>query len=154
MKKFIYLISFFLILLLSLKSFSQEKWEFIKDTEYCFIQSNPVKTEIPEGKSRGAHGILVVKMQNNPDLYVQITAGFNYKSSPPLSIQVKIDKKYYNFITDEDTAWAKDDKKVIYAMKRGLELTTTAVSSNGTKVVDIYSLNGFTSAYNKLSNDC
>ena len=28
----------------------------------------------------------------------------------------------YDFYTDADTAWAKDDKKVIYAMIKGLEL--------------------------------
>lgn len=154
MKKIIYTLTILLTFLTTSKSFSLENWELVKDKEYCFIQSSPIKTVIPEGKSRGAYGILLVKMHKNPDLYVQITAGFNYKSSKPPSIKVEIDKGIYDFVTDEDTAWAKDDKKVIYAMKKGLELITTATSSNGTVVIDTYSLKGFTSAYNKLSNDC
>ena len=144
MKKLLFILSFFWLSFLPMKSFAQGNWEFIKDTDYCFVQSSPIKTDIPEGKSRGAHGILVVKMNNNPDLYGQITSGFNYKSSKSPSIEVEIDKGNYSFVTDEDTAWAKDDKKVIYAMKKGLELTTNAISSKGTKVIDIYSLKGFT----------
>ena len=152
MKKFIFLFFLFFITALSSKAFSQENWQFIKDVEYCFIQSSPIKTDIPEGKSRGDYGILVYTMNNNPELIVQITAGFNYKSSS--SIEVKIDQGSYDFYTDADTAWAKDDKKVIYAMKKGLEFVTTGISSKGTKVVDIYTLKGFTLAVNKLADDC
>ena len=128
------------------------KWEFVKEDEYCFIQSIPIKTEIPEGKKRGENYILVYKMHKNPDLIIQLTAGFNYKSSD--SVNVKIDQGVYDFYTDSDTAWSKDDKKVIYAMKKGLVLVATGISSKGTKVVDTYSLNGFTSAINLLTEDC
>ena len=91
-------------------------------------------------------------MNQNPDLMVQITAGFSYKLSD--SIKVTIDQGEYIFYTDDDTAWAKNDKKVIYAMKRGLELETIGISSKGTSVIDTYTLQGFTSALNKLEKDC
>ena len=91
-------------------------------------------------------------MQKNPELIIQISAGFDYKT--PNSIQVQIDKVTYNFFTDSDTAWAKNDKKVINAMKRGLELVTTGTSSKGTEVVDTYTLKGFTSAINTLLKEC
>jgi two-component SAPR family response regulator len=91
-------------------------------------------------------------MHKSPDLIIQITAGFNYKSSD--SIKVKIDASEYDFYTDEDTAWAKDDKKVIYAMKKGLVFEITGVSNKGTKVTDTYTLKGFTAASNQLINDC
>ena len=152
MKNLIFLIFLFVTLTFSLHSFSEENWQFVKDVEYCFIQSNPIKTDIPEGKSRGEYGILVYTMHKNPDLIIQITAGFNYKSST--AIEVKIDQGSYEFYTDADTAWAKNDKKVIFAMKKGLELVTTGFSSKGTKVIDTYTLKGFTSAVNKLSEDC
>ena len=152
MKDFIFLIFLFITIVFSSQSFSEENWQFVKDAEYCFIQSSPIKTDIPEGKSRGEYGILVYTMHKNPDLIVQITAGFNYKSST--AIEVKIDQGSYEFYTDADTAWAKDDKKVIFAMKKGLELVTTGFSSKGTEVIDTYTLKGFTSAVNKLSEDC
>ena len=152
MKNLLFIISLILTTFLSFQSFSQDSWSFVKYDEYCFIQSSPIKTDIPEGKSRGDHGILVYTMHKNPDLIVQITAGFNYKSSS--SVEVKIDQGMYNFYTDADTAWAKDDSKVIFAMKKGLEFITIGISSKGTKVTDTYTLKGFTSAINKLSNDC
>tara|TARA_B110000116_G_C16615976_1_gene481568 strand:- start:118 stop:576 length:459 start_codon:yes stop_codon:yes gene_type:complete len=132
--------------------FADENWEFTNAEEYCFIQSSPIKTDIPEGKFRGEHGILVYRMHKSPELIIQITAGFNYKSID--SISVKIDDGEYSFYTDDDTGWAKEDKKVIYAMKKGLELITSGVSSKGTEVIDTYTLKGFTMALNKLDTDC
>ena len=53
-----------------------------------------------------------------------------------------------------ETAWTNDDNKVIYAMKKGLDLTLTGESTRGTITNDIYSLKGFTNAINKLNEDC
>ena len=154
MKKYLYLVTLHLMILFSFNAFAEQNWKFVKDTEYCYIQSVPAETEIPEGKTRGQHGILVYTMHKNPDLVVQITAGFDYKSSD--TIKVQIDEGEYSFYTDSDTAWAKDDKKVIYAMKKGLKLITTGISSKGTTVIDTYTLKGFTSAIKNLSDstDC
>ena len=152
MKIFLLITSILAINLISFTVISEENWKLTKESEYCFIQSTPITTDIPDGKIRGNYGILVYTMNNNPDLIVQISAGFNYKSIE--SVIVQIDEGDYNFYTDEDTAWAKNDKKVIFAMKKGLKLITTGVSSKGTKVTDTFSLSGFTAAVNKLSNDC
>ena len=152
MKKHIILTILFITSLTSLNCLAEENWNFFKDTEYCFIQSSPIQTEIPKGKTRGKNGILVYTMHKNPDLIVQITAGFNYKSVD--SITVEIDDKEYLFYTDEDTAWAENDKKVLYAMKKGLEFKTIGISSKGTKVIDTYTLKGFTVAISKLVNGC
>ena len=152
MKNFIKLLFVLTAILLSNKSFANEKWEFFKDDEYCYIQSNPIKTLIPEGKTRGQHGMIVYRIHKSTDLIIQLTAGFDYQSSD--SISVKVDENDYSFYTDSDTAWSKDDNKTIYAMKKGLEFTTTGISSMGTKVTDTYTLKGFTAAINKLTQDC
>ena len=152
--------NFFLITLVLISTFcslsfaeiKKGQWEYVKDSDYCLIQSAPLKTDIPEGKSRGENYILVYRMKNNIEPIIQITAGFNYKSSD--SIIVKIDEIGYNFYSDSDTAWAKEDKKVINAMKKGLELISSGISDKGTKVIDTYTLKGFTSALKKLQNDC
>ena len=151
MKNYLTLSIILLFGIIPTKSFSQENWEFIEDSEYCFIQSFPEKTIIPEGKKRGDYGLLVYRMHKSPNLIIQISAGFDYKS--PDSVSVSIDDSKYSFYTSEDTAWSKDDKKVIYAMKRGLKFVTNGTSIKGTKVKDIYSLKGFTAAVNKLK-DC
>ena len=51
-------------------------------------------------------------------------------------------------------AWTEEDAKVIFAMKKGLELKVTGESSRGTVTNDKYTLNGFTAAYNKLIEEC
>jgi hypothetical protein len=87
-----------LIALICNLSFAETKkgqWEHIKDSDYCLIQSTPLKTDIPEGKSRGENYLLVYRMKNNIEPIIQITAGFNYKSSD--SIIVKIALKKTNF---------------------------------------------------------
>ena len=143
-----------LILLFFLPSivFAEEKWQFYNYDEYCLIQSTPIKTEIPEGKSRGEHGLIVYRMHKSNEMIVQITPGFDYKSSD--SVEVIIDDGNHNFYTDIDVAWSKDDKKTIYAMKKGLEFKTIGISNKGTTVTDTYTLKGFTTAIGKLSNDC
>lgn len=153
MKQYLNLTIVFFVLFCSIKTSASEAWQFIENDEYCYIQSFPTKTDIPEGKSRGNHGLIVYRIHKSSELFLQITAGFDYQSSE--SVKVKIDDQDYEFYSDaSDTAWAKDDKKLIRAMKKGLSFITIGISSKGTKVVDTYTLKGFTSAVNKLSNDC
>ena len=155
MKNNFFLPTLVFLAVLSSSSFAEIKkgqWEYVKDPDYCLIQSAPLKTDIPEGKSRGENYLLVYRMKNNVEPIIQITAGFNYKS--PDSINVKIDDKDYSFYSDADTAWAKEDKNAIMAMKKGSELITSGISDKGTEVIDTYTLIGFTAAFKKLMNDC
>ena len=72
-------------------------------------------------------------------------------------IVVIIDNTSFEFYSTEDssdTAWTDDDEKVIYAMKKGLELVISGQSSRGTITNDTYTLKGFTSAINNLNKDC
>ena len=150
-----FLLTLVLIVALCNPSFAEIKkgqWEYVKDSDYCLIQSAPLKTDIPEEKSRGENYLLVYRMKNNIEPIIQLTAGFNYKSSD--SISAKIDEKDYNFYSDLDTAWAEEDQEVIRAMKKGLELVTSGISDRGTKVTDTYTLKGFTVAFKNLMGDC
>ena len=131
------------------------KWSFEKTDEYCYIGSLAIKTDLASDKKRGNFYILVYKNIGNPDTVVQIEAGYNYKVSS--DIIINIDKGEYKFYTSEDlptAAWTEEDSKVIFAMKKGLQLKVTGESSRGTTTNDEYTLNGFTAAYNKLINDC
>ena len=152
MKKYLSLFFFVSIIFCSVFAFANENWQFYNYDEYCFIQSSPIKTDIPEGKSRGDNGIIVYKMHKSSDLIVQISPGFDYGSVD--SIEVKIDNINHDFYTDKDVAWSKDDKKTINSMKRGLEFVSKGVSNKGTTVKDTFSLKGFTLAISKLNNDC
>ena len=158
MKKLIIVSLFFAIFFVTkIESSELEpgKWSFIVEDDYCYIGSIPTDTEIEEGKKRDITYILVYRINKNPDAIIQIEAGYPYDQNK--TIEVTIDKAIYEFSSEEatpETAWTNKDKEVIYAMKKGIDLTITGISSRGTKTIDTYTLNGFTAAYNKLINDC
>jgi len=131
------------------------KWSFVKDNDWCYIGSSPIKSDLPETKKRGENYILVYKIIGSEENIIQIEAGYKYNLDK--KINVKIDNANYDFYSTEDsseTAWTNDDKKVIYAMKKGLELTLTGESARGTITNDVYTLKGFTNAVNQLNQDC
>ena len=157
MKKKIFTLLAVFAILITKQSLSIEKgkWSFVKDQDWCYIGSSPIKSDLPETKKRGDNYILVYKIIGSDENIIQIEAGYKYNLDK--KINVKIDNVNFEFYSTEDsseTAWTNEDKKVIYAMKKGLELTLTGVSARGTITNDIYTLKGFTNAVNLLNNDC
>lgn len=155
MKNYLTFFIFILILTFATLSYANVemgKWNFIKEADYCFIGSAPVETDLPESKQRGNTYILVYRINKSKDAIVQIAAGYPYKKDQ--NVDVTIDNVQFDFYSDDDTAWSNDDNKVIFAMKKGIKLTVNGESSRGTKTTDIYTLKGFTAAYNQLFNDC
>ena len=147
----------FIFCLFSNKVLSLEagKWTYVQNEEWCYIGSLAVETDLPEDKKRGDNYILVYRIIGNPEKIIQIEAGYNYKLNQ--DIVVKIDNTNFKFYTTEDvsdSAWTDKDSDVIFAMKKGLDLTVTGESSRGTITNDTYTLKGFTAAFNKLSTDC
>ena len=139
----------------SASSLEKGKWKFVKSDEYCYIGSQAIKSDLSPDKKRGDYYILVYKNIGNPEVVVQIEAGYNYNTDA--DIIVKIDKGDYTFYTTEEipgTAWTNEDSKVIFAMKKGLELVVKGESSRGTITNDEYTLKGFTAEYNKLIEEC
>ena len=136
-------------------SLERGKWSFVKDNDWCYIGSSPIESDLPDTKKRGENYILVYKIIGSEENIIQIEAGYKYNLDK--KINVKIDNANYDFYSTEDsseTAWTNDDKKVIYAMKKGLELTLTGESARGTITNDVYTLKGFTNAVNQLNQDC
>lgn len=155
MKKYLSIIIFCILIVFSHSSqakLEKGKWNFTKDTDYCYIGSIPQKIDLPEGKIRGDTYILVYRINNSSEAIVQIDAGYLYKEKK--EVKVKIDNSLYKFYVEADTAWTNDDKAVIYAMKKGIELRVIGESSRGTVTDDLYTLRGFTVAFNKLLSDC
>jgi len=157
MKKIILTLTTTFLIIISKQAFSLEKgkWNFVKDNDWCYIGSLPINSDLPETKQRGDNYILVYKIIGSDENIIQVEAGYKYNLEK--NINVKIDNTTFNFYSTEDsseTAWTNDDSKVIYAMKKGLDLTLTGESSRGTVTNDTYTLKGFTSAINKLNKDC
>ena len=157
MKKAVLTFTSLIIFLISSQLFALEKgkWTFIKQDDWCYIGSLPIKSDLPESKKRGNNYILVYKIIGSEENIVQVEAGYNYNLDK--KINVTIDNTSFEFYSTQDsseTAWTNDDNKVIYAMKKGLELLLSGESSRGTTTNDTYTLKGFTAAVNKLNSDC
>ena len=157
MKKKLLIFTLFITFIISSKVYSLEtgKWLLIKDEDWCYIGSLNIKSDLPKEKNRDENYIIIYKIIGSDENIVQIEAGYNYNLDK--KIFVKIDNSTYSFYSTEDspeTAWTDDDKKIIFAMKKGLQLTLTGESSRGTITNDVYTLKGFTDAINKLNKDC
>ncbi len=157
MKKTLLTFTILIISLMSSQLFALEKgkWTFIKQDDWCYIGSLPIKSDLPDSKKRGNNYILVYKIIGSEENIVQVEAGYNYNLDK--KINVTIDNTSFEFYSTQDsseTAWTNDDNKVIYAMKKGLELLLSGESSRGTTTNDTYTLKGFTAAFNKLNSDC
>ena len=157
MKKTLLTIAIIFIVIISKNSFSLEKgkWTFVKDDDWCYVGSLPLKSDLPETKKRGENYILVYKIIGSDENIVQVEAGYKYNLDK--DIIFKIDNTFFDLYSIEDsseTAWTDDDKKVIYAMKKGLELVLSGESSRGTITNDTYTLKGFTAAINMLNKNC
>ena len=153
------LFAFMIILFASLSSslFALEKgsWTLSKNDDWCYIGSLPLKSDLPETKKRGENYILVYKIIGSDENIIQVEAGYQYNLDE--DIVVTIDNASFEFYSTDDsseTAWTNNDEKVVYAMKKGLELVLSGQSSRGTTTNDSYTLKGFTSAINKLNKDC
>jgi hypothetical protein len=150
-----FMIIFFTTFTSSLFALEKGSWTITKDNDWCYIGSLPIKSDLPETKKRGKNYILVYKIIGSDENIIQVEAGYQYNLDK--DIVVKIDNTSFDFYSTEDsseTSWTNNDEKVIYAMKKGLELVLSGQSSRGTKTNDTYTLKGFTSAINKLNKDC
>ena len=157
MKKIVHTLLVVFIICITKQSLSIEKgkWSFVQDEDWCYVGSSPIKSDLPETKKRGDNYILVYKIIGSEENIIQIEAGYKYNLDK--NINVKIDDTNFNFYSTEDsseTAWTNDDNKVVYAMKKGLELTLTGESIRGTITNDIYTLKGFTNSINQLNEEC
>ena len=150
-----FIIIFFANISNNLFALEKGSWTLTTDNDWCYIGSLPIKSDLPEKKKRGENYILVYKIIGSDQNIVQVEAGYQYNLDK--DIIVKIDNTSFEFYSTEDsseTAWTDNDEKVIYAMKKGLELVLIGQSNRGTMTKDTYTLKGFTSAINKLNEDC
>ena len=109
-------------------------------------------------KKRGQPYLLVTHRKSGIS-EVSVSSGYPYKMSS--LVEVKFDGKHnFELFTTQETpniAWARDeatDKKIIDRMIKGRSLTAKGYSKINTYSVDVFSLIGFTKAYNRIKSLC
>ena len=122
----------------------------------CFIMSEPIKTEGKFNKAnRGKPFIFVTNIKNGTNHEVSIKAGFNFKKNKDVIFNV--DGKKTKLFPVDDRAWSestKIDRFLVQSMRKGKTLMVTGTSAPGNKIIDTYSLSGFTKALRLINKSC
>ena len=128
----------------------------IDKTKTCFITSEPIKTEGKFNKdNRGKPYVFVTNIKNGTNHEVSIKAGFDFKKNKDVIFDV--DGKKTKLFPVDDRAWSessKIDRFLVQSMRKGQKLIVTGISSPGNKIVDTYSLSGFTKALRLIDKSC
>ena len=128
----------------------------IDKTKTCFITSEPIKTEGNFNKdNRGKPYVFVTNIKNGTNHEVSIKAGFNFKKNKDVIFDVDGNKT--KLFPVDDRAWSestKVDRFLVQSMRRGQKLIVTGISTPGNKIIDTYSLSGFTKALRLIDKSC
>ncbi len=163
------ILSSFLLLVVSFDAMSDngitkslgtfENWSvYAKSKNLCYMIAQPSKSE-GDYNVRGRVRIVVYRnnMENKNKNVVGIDFGYSFPENS--NVLIKIDnKKNFKLNTFGQTAWtgskANADRQIIEEMIKGNSLVALGISSRGTNTKDIYSLDGFAKALNKIQNYC
>ena len=125
-------------------------------TKTCFITSEPIKTDGKFNKNnRGKPYVFVTNIKNKTNHEVSIKAGFNFKKNKDVIFNV--DGKKTKLFPVDDRAWSestKIDRVLVQSMRKGKKLLVTGTSTLGNKIIDTYSLSGFTKALRLIDKSC
>ena len=128
----------------------------MKKNKTCFITSEPIKTVGKFNKeNRGKPYVFVTNTKGGANHEVSIKAGFNFKRNKDVIFDV--DGKKTKLFPVDDRAWSessKQDRYLVQSMRKGKKLIVTGTSSPGNKVIDTYSLSGFTKALSLIDKSC
>jgi len=121
----------------------------------CFAQTIPTERS-PKNFKRGESRLFVTfrkeeKIKNE----ISTTSGYDYKQS---SVIAKSGKNQFSFSQSQGKfAWIPDGEEefnLIKIMKKASKLSISASDLNGKKTKDLYSMMGFTKAYNTAKKSC
>jgi len=120
----------------------------------CFAQTIPTERS-PKNLKRDASRLFVTfrkeeKIKNE----ISVTSGYLYKQS---SVIAKSGKNEFSFFSQGKFAWVSDGEEefnLIKVMKKASKLSISALDTSGSKTKDLYSMMGFTKAYNTAKKSC
>ncbi len=134
-------------------------WTAFTQTEggkkVCFVGSAPEKAEGKYKKRDDPYVLVTHRPAEKSVGVVSVRAGYTYKKGS--EVEVNIDGQRFVLFTDAGNAWAYDsgvDRVLVRAMKDGLSMIVVGMSARGTLTTDIYSLSGFTAAYDAVTKAC
>lgn len=135
-------------------------WSAIKVTEngqtYCYMISGPKDTN-PKGVRRGDINFFVSKVPSTKQTEINVQMGYPLaEKASGDTLKARIGGTTITFDTQHQDGWAPANRitTLIKSMKKGSKMTVYGKSRRGTNTTDVYSLSGFTAAYNAISKAC
>lgn len=125
----------------------------IQGKKTCYITSFP-KAKSGNFKKRDEPYFMVTYIGDDV-AEVSTSSGYKYKDGSKLDISMG--NKKLTMFTAGELAWANnrmEDKEVISSMKKQNDFTVKGTSAKGSYSIDRYSLNGFSSAYDRMKEAC
>jgi len=165
MKKFLTLY-LFLIFFVSTSAWSDQpksigkykNWEAFTYTsdkgKICFAQTAPLQRSPKNFKRESSRLFVTFRKEEKIKNELSITSGHIYKQS---SVVAKSGKNEFAFFSQGNFAWLIDGEEeynLIKTMKKASKLSVSAKTSNGAQTKDLYSMMGFTKAYNTAKKSC
>lgn len=134
-----------------------------KNPTRCWVVSAPkksvnTKNGRPVSVRRGAI-LFFVSFFPEENISGEVSFAGGYPFAPDKTISLKIGQSNFELFTTpkSETAWASsstEDRKIITAMKRGIEASVVGLSQRGTVTTDNFSLLGFTAAVEEAEKLC
>ena len=121
----------------------------------CFMVSEP-KTQKGDFTKRGRPHVLITHHSKEKTFdTVSVVAGYAYK--PKSEVIIQLGEKTFTFFTQDDTAWAADEKTdqaVVKAAIAGEHMRIKGISSRNKDIIDTYSLEGFSATHRLIDQAC
>jgi hypothetical protein len=141
------------------KSIGKHKnWEAFVYTDgkgkVCFAQTIPLERAPKNFKREASRLFVTFRKSENIKNEISVTSGHEYKSS---SVMAKTGKNEFSLFSQGNFAWLIDGEEeynLIKTMKKASKLSVNAVAKNGSQTKDLYSMMGFTKAYNAARKSC
>jgi hypothetical protein len=125
----------------------------------CYALSQPRSSEPKKAKRDPIYFLISDWPSRRVKAEPEAVPGYEYK--PDSVVTAKVGSESFDFfVKNEDgagSAWVKeasDEPRLVDAMRRGSEMVVTGVSKRGTTTIDTYSLNGLSSALDKIHAAC
>tara|TARA_B100001741_G_C16473334_1_gene561188 strand:+ start:532 stop:1035 length:504 start_codon:yes stop_codon:yes gene_type:complete len=135
-----------------------KNWEtFIYNSgkgKICFAQTIPLERAPKNFKRDSSRLFVTFRKTENIKNEISITGGYQYKTS---SVTAKTGKNEFAFFSQGNFAWLLDGEEeynLIKTMKKASRLSVSATAINGSQTKDLYSMMGFTKAYNAAKKNC
>ena len=120
----------------------------------CFIATLPAKTDGKVAK-RGEATLMVAHfVKRKAWAQVQVKAGFALKKGS--AVDLAVGDKRFKLSADNMTGFGegKENAEIVAALKAGSTATATELPATGPKIVDSYSLDGFSKALAAIDKAC